>query len=179
MRKIFSSLALVLSSSLLFGCSGDPDQALLDRIEGLEEEIAEDQKETTSTLTTQPATTTTQIREIGRMDWGDDCDSFGAPCIFIYPTQAKEGYAQILNGIGVEDADEFSACTLELMHEQTGLSWEELAARIESAKTWDGLEEAFEDVPDPDEKDPSFLECFANLSESDFEAIVNANNALE
>tara|TARA_B100000902_G_scaffold264376_1_gene250508 strand:- start:68 stop:640 length:573 start_codon:yes stop_codon:yes gene_type:complete len=41
MRKIFLSLVFIIFSGLLFGCSNDPDQALLDRIEELEKTSVE------------------------------------------------------------------------------------------------------------------------------------------
>ena len=48
MRKFVSGLIFVLFSSLLFGCSNDPDQALLDRTEELEQTVDPDQQAATT-----------------------------------------------------------------------------------------------------------------------------------
>ena len=87
--------------------------------------------------------------------------------------RAVERYAELLEGVGAENVDDFSACVLPVLKETSGLSWDDIATRLDNSSTFEDSEEQFDDVPDPDDKDQTtLLACFAELSEEDLQKII-------
>jgi len=87
--------------------------------------------------------------------------------------RAVERYAELLEGVGAEDVNEFSACVLPVLKETSGLSWDDIATRLDNSSTFEDSEEQFDDVPEPDDKgQATLLACFAELSEDDLQKII-------
>ena len=87
--------------------------------------------------------------------------------------RAVERYAELLEGVGAEDVNEFSACVLPVLKETSGLSWDDIATRLDNSSTFEDAEEQFDDVPEPDDKgQATLLACFAVLSEDDVQKII-------
>ena len=87
--------------------------------------------------------------------------------------RAVERYAELLEGVGAQDVNDFSACVLPVLKETSGLSWDDIATRLDNSSTFEDSEEQFDDVPDPDDKDQAtLLACFAELSEDDLQKII-------
>ena len=87
--------------------------------------------------------------------------------------RAVERYAELLEGVGAEDVDDFSACVLPVLKDTSGLSWDDIATRLDNSSTFEDSEEQFDDVPDPDDKgQATLLACFAELSEDDLQKII-------
>ena len=87
--------------------------------------------------------------------------------------RAVERYAELLEGVGAEDVDEFSACVLPVLKETSGLSWDDIATRLDNSATFEDSEEQFDDVPEPDDKgQATLLACFSKLSEDDLQKII-------
>ena len=87
--------------------------------------------------------------------------------------RAVERYAELLEGVGAQDVDDFSACVLPVLKETSGLSWDDIATRLDNSSTFEDSEEQFDDVPEPDENgQATLLACFAELSEDDVQKII-------
>jgi len=87
--------------------------------------------------------------------------------------RAVERYAELLEGVGAENVDDFSACVLPVLKETSGLSWDDIATRLDNSSTFEDSEEQFDDVPEPDENgQATLLACFAELSEDDLQKII-------
>ena len=87
--------------------------------------------------------------------------------------RAVERYAELLEGVGAENVDDFSACVLPVLKETSGLSWDDIATRLDNSSTFEDSEEQFDDVPEPDDKgQATLLACFAELSEDDLQKII-------
>ena len=87
--------------------------------------------------------------------------------------RAVERYAELLEGVGAENVDDFSACVLPVLKDTSGLSWDDIATRLDNSSTFEDSEEQFDDVPDPDDKgQATLLACFAELSEDDLQKII-------
>ena len=87
--------------------------------------------------------------------------------------RAVERYAELLEGVGAQDVDDFSACVLPVLKDTSGLSWDDIATRLDNSSTFEDSEEQFDDVPDPDDKgQATLLACFAELSEDDLQKII-------
>ena len=87
--------------------------------------------------------------------------------------RAVERYAELLEGVGAQDVDDFSACVLPVLKDTSGLSWDDIATRLDNSSTFEDSEEQFDDVPDPDDKgQATLLSCFAELSEDDLQKII-------
>ena len=87
--------------------------------------------------------------------------------------RAVERYAELLEGVGAEDVNEFSACVLPVLKETSGLSWDDIATRLDNSSTFEDSEEQFDDVPEPDENgQATLLACFAVLSKDDVQKII-------
>ncbi|MGB1651974.1 MAG: hypothetical protein ACPHEP_13170, partial [Acidimicrobiales bacterium] len=87
--------------------------------------------------------------------------------------RAVERYAQLLEGVGAENVDDFSACVLPVLKETSGLSWDDIATRLDNSSTFEDSEEQFDDVPEPDDNgQATLLACFAELSEDDLQKII-------
>ena len=87
--------------------------------------------------------------------------------------RAVERYAELLEGVGAENVDDFSACVLPVLKETSGLSWDDIATRLDNSSTFEDAEEQFADVPEPDDKgQATLLACFAELSEDDVQKII-------
>ena len=87
--------------------------------------------------------------------------------------RAVERYAELLEGVGAEDVNEFSACVLPVLKDTSGLSWDDIATRLDNSSTFEDSEEQFDDVPEPDENgQATLLACFAELSEDDVQKII-------
>ena len=94
--------------------------------------------------------------------------------------RAVERYAQLLEGVGAENVDDFSACVLPVLKETSGLSWDDIATRLDNSSTFEDSEEQFDDVPEPDEKgQATLLACFAVLSEDDVQKIILGETVAE
>ena len=82
-------------------------------------------------------------------------------------------YAELLEGVGAENVDDFSACVLPVLKDTSGLSWDDIATRLDNSSTFEDSEEQFADVPEPDDKgQATLLACFAELSEDDVQKII-------
>ena len=87
--------------------------------------------------------------------------------------RAVERYAELLEGVGAENVDDFSACVLPVLKDTSGLSWDDIATRLDNSSTFEDSEEQFDDVPEPDENgQATLLACFAELSEDDVQKII-------
>ena len=87
--------------------------------------------------------------------------------------RAVERYAELLEGVGAENVDDFSACVLPVLKDTSGLSWDDIATRLDNSSTFEDSEEQFADVPEPDDKgQATLLACFAELSEDDVQKII-------
>ncbi|GEM_PF-768386 len=87
--------------------------------------------------------------------------------------RAVERYAELLEGVGAENVDDFSACVLPVLKDTSGLSWDDIATRLDNSSTFEDSEEQFDDVPEPDDKgQATLLACFAELSEDDLQKII-------
>ena len=87
--------------------------------------------------------------------------------------RAVERYAELLEGVGAENVDDFSACVLPVLKDTSGLSWDDIATRLDNSSTFEDSEEQFDDVPEPDDKgQATLLACFAELSEDDVQKII-------
>ncbi len=87
--------------------------------------------------------------------------------------RAVERYAQLLEGVGAQDVDEFSACVLPVLKDTSGLSWDDIATRLDNSATFEDSEEQFDDVPEPDDKgQATLLACFSKLSEDDLQMVM-------
>ena len=87
--------------------------------------------------------------------------------------RAVERYAELLEGVGAENVDDFSACVLPVLKDTSGLSWDDIANRLDNSSTFEDSEEQFDDVPEPDENgQATLLACFAVLSEDDLQKII-------
>ena len=87
--------------------------------------------------------------------------------------RAVERYAELLEGVGAEDVNEFSACVLPVLKDTSGLSWDDITTRLDNSSTFEDIEEQFDDVPEPDENgQAALLACFAVLSEDDVQKII-------
>ena len=94
--------------------------------------------------------------------------------------RAVERYAELLEGVGAENVDDFSACVLPVLKETSGLSWDDIAARLDISSTFEDAEEQFADVPEPDDKgQATLLACFAELSEDDVQKIILGETVAE
>jgi len=87
--------------------------------------------------------------------------------------RAVERYAELLEGVGAENVDDFSACVLPVLKDTSGLSWDDIATRLDNSSTFEDSEQQFDDVPEPDDKgQATLLACFAELSEDDVQKII-------
>ena len=87
--------------------------------------------------------------------------------------RAVERYAELLEGVGAENVDDFSACVLPVLKDTSGLSWDDIATRLDNSSTFEDSEEQLDDVPEPDDKgQATLLACFAELSEDDLQKII-------
>ncbi len=87
--------------------------------------------------------------------------------------RAVERYAELLEGVGAENVDDFSACVLPVLKDTSGLSWDDIATRLDNSSTFEDSEEQFDDVPEPDDKgQATLLACFSKLSEDDLQKII-------
>ena len=87
--------------------------------------------------------------------------------------RAVERYAELLEGVGAENVDDFSACVLPVLKDTSGLSWDDIATRLDNSSTFEDSEEQFDDVPEPDDNgQAALLACFAELSEDDLQKII-------
>ena len=87
--------------------------------------------------------------------------------------RAVERYAELLEGVGAQDVDDFSACVLPVLKETSGLSWDDIATRLDNSSTFEDSEDQFDDVPEPDDNgQATLLACFAELSEDDLQKII-------
>ena len=87
--------------------------------------------------------------------------------------RAVERYAELLEGVGAENVDDFSACVLPVLKDTSGLSWNDIATRLDNSSTFEDSEQQFDDVPEPDDKgQATLLACFAELSEDDVQKII-------
>lgn len=94
--------------------------------------------------------------------------------------RAVERYAELLEGVGAENVDDFSACVLPVLKETSGLSWDDIATRLDNSSTFEDAEEQFADVPEPDDKgQATLLACFAELSEDDVQKIILGETVAE
>ena len=94
--------------------------------------------------------------------------------------RAVERYAELLEGVGAEDVNEFSACVLPVLKETSGLSWDDIATRLDNSSTFEDSEEQFDDVPEPDENgQATLLACFAVLSKDDVQKIILGETVTE
>ena len=87
--------------------------------------------------------------------------------------RAVERYAELLEGVGAENVDDFSACVLPVLKDTSGLSWDDIATRLDNSSTFEDSEEQFDDVPEPDDKgQATLLACFSELSEEDLQKLI-------
>ena len=94
--------------------------------------------------------------------------------------RAVERYAELLEGVGAENVDDFSACVLPVLKDTSGLSWDDIATRLDNSSTFEDSEEQFADVPEPDDKgQATLLACFAELSEDDVQKIILGETVAE
>ena len=94
--------------------------------------------------------------------------------------RAVERYAELLEGVGAENVDDFSACVLPVLKDTSGLSWDDIATRLDNSSTFEDSEEQFADVPEPDDKgQATLLACFAELSEDDVQKIILGETVTE
>ena len=94
--------------------------------------------------------------------------------------RAVERYAELLEGVGAENVDDFSACVLPVLKDTSGLSWDDIATRLDNSSTFEDSEEQFDDVPEPDENgQATLLACFAELSEDDVQKIILGETVAE
>ena len=94
--------------------------------------------------------------------------------------RAVERYAELLEGVGAENVDDFSACVLPVLKETSDLSWDDIATRLDNSSTFEDAEEQFADVPEPDDKgQATLLACFAELSEDDVQKIILGETVAE